>query len=208
MCEHRAFQLLPLACISSPQRSNPMHNRVRLAPTLHCSPQTFILQLNNLTVSIVFTLAATLQCTHSQTLTALPGLAARQGWSWARSLLDADDSCWKGACETGPRVFSQLNIGLIFQWCGPHAPTAWILTPSQVHSLFVVFIMAWIYSHLSARRFRVKQPPPSTGLKVTYKPGPVSPTCCLLCVSVCFYMNADMFPVKSFSPFHLNHVEV
>lgn len=114
MCEHRAFQVLQLACISSPQTSNPMHNRARLAPTLHCSPQTFILLLNNLTVSIVFTLAATLQCTHSQTCTALPGLAAWQGWSWARSLLDAADSCWKGACEMGPRVFSQLNVGLIF----------------------------------------------------------------------------------------------
>lgn len=113
MCEHRAFQVLQLACISFPQTSNPMRNRARLAPKLHYSPQTFI-QLNNLTVSIVFTLAATLQCTQSQTFTARPGLAARQGWNWARSLLDADDSCWKGACEMGLRVFFQSNIGLTF----------------------------------------------------------------------------------------------
>lgn len=114
MCEHRAFQVLQLACISSLQTSNPVHNRARLAPTLRYSPQTFILQLRNLTISIGFTQTATLQCTHSQTFLALPGPAAWQGWSRARSLLDSNDSCWKGACEMGPRVFSQLNIGLIF----------------------------------------------------------------------------------------------
>lgn len=211
MCEHRAFQVLQLACISSLQTSNPTHNSERLSPMLHCSPQTFIPQLNNLTVGTVFTLAATLQCTHSQTSAALPGLAAWQGWSWARSLLHADDNYWKGAREMCPSVFSQLNTGvdflMVWTLCS-YCVNINLIFNTQVHPLLVVFTMAYIYSHLSACRFRVKQPPPSTGLKVTYKPGPVSPTCCLLCVSVCFCMNADMFPGKSFSPFHVNYVEV
>lgn len=96
-----------------------------LAPMLHCSPKgPLFFSLTIWQSAFVFPLAATLQCTHQPNIhnAARPGARrppAAEGGNAGRSLSDADAQRWEGACEAGPRLFSQLNIRLFFNGVAP-----------------------------------------------------------------------------------------
>lgn len=105
-----------------PKHANPIPRQSKTgshAPLL--SKRAFILQLNDLAVSICVH-AGGYAAVHTPAKRSQPSAqaqAARQhlitkGWNPVWSQFDADENCWKGSCETGPRFSFQLDIRMFF----------------------------------------------------------------------------------------------